>query len=204
VAALKLSEALVRAQRDFAELGAAFALVGGLAVSARAEPRTTRDVDFAVSVNSDGAAELLIRQLQARGYAVNSLIEQTATGRIATVRLNHVDSPRVIVDLLFASSGIEVEVVARAEPLEILGAVLPVATVDCLMVMKLLARNDRTRPQDWDDLRALWSVATPGELASARELAALVMSRGTHRNRNLLELLDAAAAEFGPRLDRSD
>ena len=36
------------------------ALVGGLAVSARAEPRFTRDVDFAVAVGSDKEAEQLI------------------------------------------------------------------------------------------------------------------------------------------------
>ena len=35
------------------------ALVGGLAVSARAEPRFTRDVDLAVAVVSDDEAERL-------------------------------------------------------------------------------------------------------------------------------------------------
>ena len=35
----------------------AFALIGGLAVSARSEPRFTRDADFAVSVGSDAEAE---------------------------------------------------------------------------------------------------------------------------------------------------
>lgn len=34
-----------------------WALVGGLAVSARAEPRTTRDVDVAVSVPDDAAGK---------------------------------------------------------------------------------------------------------------------------------------------------
>jgi hypothetical protein len=34
-----------------------FALVGGLAVSARAEPRMTRDADLAVVVNDDHDAE---------------------------------------------------------------------------------------------------------------------------------------------------
>jgi hypothetical protein len=35
-------------------LGHPYALVGGLAVSARAEPRTTRDVDVAIGVADDG------------------------------------------------------------------------------------------------------------------------------------------------------
>ena len=34
-----------------------WALVGGFAVSARAEPRTTRDIDVAVAVTDDSDAE---------------------------------------------------------------------------------------------------------------------------------------------------
>ena len=48
-------------QRIFAELAdasVAGALIGGLAVSARAEPRTTRDVDVAISADGDAAADL--------------------------------------------------------------------------------------------------------------------------------------------------
>ena len=48
--------AIARALRDFlAErpAGVGFALVGGLAVSARTEPRFTRDLDFAIAVADD-------------------------------------------------------------------------------------------------------------------------------------------------------
>jgi hypothetical protein len=54
-------------KRVFAELddaGVPCALIGGLAVSARAEPRTTRDVDVAISTDGDAAAELLVFHLQ--------------------------------------------------------------------------------------------------------------------------------------------
>jgi len=40
-----------------------WALVGGLAVSARCEPRTTRDVEIVVAVENDEQAELLINEL---------------------------------------------------------------------------------------------------------------------------------------------
>jgi len=43
-------QALEAATADLRELAAPFALVGGLAIAARAEPRMTRDVDFAVAV----------------------------------------------------------------------------------------------------------------------------------------------------------
>jgi len=69
-------------KRIFAELddaGAACALIGGLAVSARAEPRTTRDVDVAISTDGDAAAEQLVFHLQSRGYAVGMLLEQETT-----------------------------------------------------------------------------------------------------------------------------
>ena len=46
-----------------------FALVGGLAVSVRAEVRFTRDVDLAVCVNDDADAKGLVYQLRAAGYS---------------------------------------------------------------------------------------------------------------------------------------
>jgi hypothetical protein len=61
---------LRRAVADLADLGRHFALVGGLAVSVRSEPRLTRDADLAVSVADDRDAEALVRDLQARGWRV--------------------------------------------------------------------------------------------------------------------------------------
>jgi len=55
---------------DLTEAHASFALVGGLAVSARTEPRFTRDADIAVAVASDAEAEGLTRDL--RGAAIAS------------------------------------------------------------------------------------------------------------------------------------
>lgn len=82
-----VERALHRAAAELEEATVPCALVGGLAVSARAEPRTTRDVDLAVSVPGDDQAEQLIFHLQGRGYVVRALLEQERTGRIATVRL---------------------------------------------------------------------------------------------------------------------
>ena len=67
--------------------GCGWALVGGLAVSIRAEPRFTRDVDVAVSVADDATAEGLVRDLRAQGYRLDATLEQAALGRLATVRL---------------------------------------------------------------------------------------------------------------------
>ncbi|CAN5710107.1 nucleotidyl transferase AbiEii/AbiGii toxin family protein [soil metagenome] len=165
-----------------------FAIVGGLAVSTRTEPRFTRDVDIAVALPDDATAERLIRHARAEGYRASMLLEHDVAKRIATVRLQ---SASGILDLLFASSGIEDETVAEAEPLELLpGIVVPVARVPHLMALKLLARDDATRPQDHADLVRLRSVATAADRGRLAELVALIVERGYHRNRDLVALAD--------------
>jgi hypothetical protein len=191
---------LRRIVADLRSLARQFALVGGLAVSIRTEPRFTRDSDLAVLVADDRDAEALVRELQARGWRVSTAIEQNVAGRLATVRLARAGDAElgVVVDLLFASSGIEPEVVAAAEPIEALaGFTIPVARVAHLIALKVLARDDRTRPQDRVDLAALLARADGTTRAEAREALALVTRRGFHRGRDLLAALDAAAAELG-------
>jgi hypothetical protein len=61
--------ALRRIVADLDDLGRRFALVGGLAVSVRSEPRLTRDADLAVLVADDRDAEALVHDLQVRGIA---------------------------------------------------------------------------------------------------------------------------------------
>ena len=51
-----VEQQLRQAATDLIKVGVRFAVVGGLAVSARAEPRLTRDADFAVAVASDEEA----------------------------------------------------------------------------------------------------------------------------------------------------
>jgi hypothetical protein len=184
----ELETALRRICADLTRAESRFSLVGGLAVSARAEPRFTRDADLAVAVASDAEAERLVRRLRACGYRVEALVEQEAIGRLAAVRLaGSVDSPGPVIDLLFASSGIEGEIVADAEPIELLPQLtLRVATIGHLLALKVLARDDLTRPQDLGDLRSLLQVAQPAEISRARAALQLIASRGCDRGRDLL------------------
>jgi predicted nucleotidyltransferase len=135
------------AQRLLADLGrcgARCALVGGFAFSVRVKPRSTKDVDFSVAVASDGEAEQLIRALLQRGYRHGALLENIDVGRLATVRLFLPGSvsrePEA--DLLFATCGIEPEVVANATQLQIdsIGKVA-VARVGHLIAMKCLSTS---------------------------------------------------------------
>lgn len=189
----RLQEILERAKNDLDEIGVPWCLVGGLAVSVWCEPRLTRDVDIAVAASTDREAETTIRELGERGYRLESLVEQEATARMATARLGLEDeSNGIVVDLLFASSGIEQEATREAVRLEVFeGTVVPVATRPYLIVMKLLARDDRNRPLDADDLKRLIAVASEDELDHARRLADLISERGFDRGRSLISDLEA-------------
>jgi hypothetical protein len=182
-----LEAALRQIHIDLTEARVDFALVGGLAVSARTEPRFTRDADLAVAVANDAQAEALIHRLRARGYDVEAIVEQDAVGRLATVRLTRSIEPHApVVDLLFASSGIEPEIVVEAESIELLPSLtIGLARVGHLIALKVLSRDDIRRPQDLVDLRALLRVTSAGELARARESLGLITARGYHGGRDL-------------------
>jgi predicted nucleotidyltransferase len=98
----------------------------------------------------------------------------------------------VVVDVLFATAGIEPEVVAAAEVLEVLpGLAMPVATAQHLVALKLLARDDQSRPQDAADLRALHAVLSTDDRSAARTAAELIVERGFARGRPLTTLTEA-------------
>ncbi len=194
-----LRATMLRAFADARDLGFPWALVGGLAVSARVEPRLTRDVDLAIAVDGDATAERIVRDLIARGYEMVAGIEHQTTGRLATVRLrpHHAGAAGALVDLLFASSGIEPEITARAEPMEIAPRIeVPVATRADLIALKLLARDDRNRPLDYDDLVRLIGTASDRELSMARDAIALITTRGYARSKQLADDLDHLVAEL--------
>lgn len=184
--------ALIQLVRDLGQIDARWALVGGLAVSARAEPRFTRDVDVCIAVSDDGDAERTIMALTGRGYSVEALVENEYVDRLATSRLSSPIAGAVLVDLLFASSGLESEIVESSEVMEIVpGLSAPVAPSAYLVVLKLLARDDLTRPQDAADLRALRPRLSNTDEAAIRPIAQRVMDRGFHRDRDLVALADA-------------
>jgi predicted nucleotidyltransferase len=178
-----------------------WALVGGLAVSVRTEPRFTRDLDLAVAVDDDRAAQALVYGLQAAGFRALATVEQEETHRLATARmaLSGDRSRGLMLDLLFASSGIEAEICAEAERLQVFPeCAVPVAQLHHLMALKVLARDDRTRPQDAADLCQLVAAARASDLARACDAARLIQARGFNRSRNLVDALTNAWHEFRP------
>jgi hypothetical protein len=180
--------AVERALRDFLALRpteVAIALVGGLAVSARVEPRFTRDLDFAVAVATDEEAAQYVLRVRQLGYEIVSALEQTARQRLSTIRLRR-GGRGPIVDLLFAACGIEREIAQAAEPMEIAtGLVADVAQVGHLIAMKLVSRDAKRRPRDQQDLIDLAGVADDGEWRRAAAAVELIEQRGFSRGRDL-------------------
>lgn len=164
-----------------------WALVGGLAVSVRSEPRFTRDIDVAAAVTDDAAAEALVSSLVASGFRLRLSLEHDGLKRLATVRLTPPGEPEegVVVDLLFASSGIESEICREADRLELgSGLIVPVAQAGHLVAMKLLALAP-DRPQDAIDLRALIATLTEADRARARAATERIEALGANRSKPL-------------------
>ncbi len=183
----RLVQALRESLNDLKKSGTQSALIGGLAVSVHTEPQFTRDVDIAVSVTNDDQAKQIIHPLMQLQYTIATSIEQKRVGRLACVRLQKNSS--LLMDLLFASSGIEPEIVDQAETLEILPDIqVPIANIGHLIALKILS-NNKHRPQDELDLKKLIEVANSAELIRAETGLALITSRGYHRDRNLQDLL---------------
>jgi hypothetical protein len=171
----------------------AFAVVGGLAVSARTEPRFTRDVDVAVAVRDDDDAEALVRDLGAAGYRTIAIVEHDVRKRLATARLQ---SPRgVTVDLLFASSGIEGEIVARSTEIDVVDVgPIRVAVAEDLLAMKVLSMRD-ARLQDRIDAQRLVQFTPDLDLDIVRADMALITARGFDRGQDLNAKLAALLEE---------
>jgi hypothetical protein len=69
------------------------------------------------------------------------------------------------------------------------GLSIPVASRAHLIAMKVLSRDDTTRPQDIVDLRALLAGAASEDHEAARSALKLVDERGFERGRDLLREL---------------
>ena len=136
---------------------------------------------MAVAIADDADAEAVVRQFSAQGYSVFSIVEQPAMKRLATARLSRqppAGEASVIVDLLFASSGIEPEVAQQAESIAILAGIeVPVARTGHLLALTVLSRSPE-RPQDSADLTALLQVLDAVERDRAVDAARLIGARG--------------------------
>lgn len=153
----RLIDTMKRAAAVLRDSGVPFALGGGLACWARGGPQTEHDVDFLLKPEDAEAAQ---QALGEAGFRTETPPEPWL--------LKAFDGG-VLVDLIFHPKGGPVDdaQLARAEQLEVAAMPLRVATVEDVMVQKLLALTEQEpdytavleiaralREQiDWDDVR---------------------------------------------------
>jgi len=188
---IRLSEALIRVETDLRAFGVRWALIGGLAVAVRAQPRQTWDVDVVLAFSEEAEVDRVVRNLRGRGYRdhpTEPMLQDRRTKRVIGVRLlvPSESQSELIVDLLFASAGVEPEIIAAAELLEVFpGVAVPVVRSGDLLALKVLAG----RPKDLMDAEMLLERMSPADLQQTRETLELIDRRGFHQGKDLqLEL----------------
>lgn len=198
----RLQKAVIRLDSDLRALGLRWALVGGFAVMLRAESRNTRDLDFVLATLGDRETDEAVRGLRFRGYRDHPTEPMLLRkdGRVFGIRLvspllDPDDEEKVtVVDVLLGCSGVEAEIVATADLLEVLPNIfIPVARSEYLIALKVLAG----RPQDLEDVRVLLREIDVAELQSARQILQLIEERGFNEDKDLL-------VELGKLMDSLD
>jgi hypothetical protein len=148
-----VNEALSRTLLDIAGLlvkeKIPFALIGGIAVGLRGEPRFTADVDLVIGADIDQALSFL-------GGLEDSRFEPLFPDAPDVVRsafllpLRHKETG-IKVDLALGLTGLERQLLDRAEGLRLGGLSIPVATAEDLILLKVIAE----RPRDIEDVRRI-------------------------------------------------
>jgi hypothetical protein len=132
----------------------AYALIGGLAVSAWGVPRATQDIDFAVAIGTEdphALATFIGGRYDSGGPddPLRGVVRATVTVGSSSVPLQLVFLPSTFSDAIFQ----------RVETLSIMNHRVPVVTWDMLVMLKLYAGG----PQDMLDARQVLRVRQPHE-----------------------------------------
>jgi hypothetical protein len=129
----RLVETTRKAGAILRDAGVRYALGGGLASWARGGPKTEHDIDFFVKPED---AERALAALADAGFRPERPVEEWL--------LKAYDGD-LLVDLIFspASGDVDDELLGRADDLEVAAVKMPVASLDDVMVTKLLALNEQ-------------------------------------------------------------
>lgn len=140
-------ELLTDLRRCLRSLGVRWYLFGAQAVIAHGVPRMSDDVDVTVDLGHHQAAEL-VRALEASGFQLR--IEDDIDAFVRQTRVLPMTHRRsgVDLDVVLAGPGPEEGFLQRARRLSLGGVLVPVVTVEDLLVLKTLAG----RGKDLDDV----------------------------------------------------
>lgn len=121
------------------EQGVRYLVIGGLAVVAVGEPRTTADADAIVFL-SPSEAEALIGLADGAGFEVQPVVERERLATTGTLRFRR---GRFQIDLITASLPFEEAAFRRASRHELFGVLLPFPSPEDLILFKVLAGRDK-------------------------------------------------------------
>lgn len=142
-----LEDAVADIAAELDRLGIPYMLIGGLAVSAWGEPRSTLDVDVTIwATETQHAATELGRVFTA---AISSPVEFLQRTRVLPL----LSSQGVRIDVLFAAFPFEKEMIDRAEVKGIGRHSVRVASVADLILLKAISLREKDRR----DVERLWA-----------------------------------------------
>jgi predicted nucleotidyltransferase len=134
----RLASALDRA-------GIRYMIIGGQAVLVHGEPRLTRDVDVTLAVDTNRLSDVVAAMT---GVGLKPLVDPESFTRKTMVLPCADTGSGVRVDLIFSYSPYERQAVERAQSIRIGGSDVRFASVEDLVIHKVLAG----RPRDIEDV----------------------------------------------------
>jgi hypothetical protein len=143
----QLESALLEITSILDDLRVPYVLIGGLAVSLWGEPRSTLDIHLSLSVEP-ADFDSTVAALSARMCP----LPQDALAFARETRVLPVESSQgVRADLIFAALPAELEAIRRARPMQVGGGMVNVASLEDLILMKLVSEREK----DAEDARRL-------------------------------------------------
>jgi hypothetical protein len=142
---------LLIAARPVLERWGAWYVFGAQAVIMYGVPRLTADVDVTLALRPD-APERFVHDMEAAGFGLR--VGDTNFVRQSRVMPFVHERTGVPLDVVFAGSGLEDEILSRVALTDVGGTTVPVIDLSDLIITKVLAG----RPKDLEDVRTLWRI----------------------------------------------
>ncbi len=142
-----IEEALAEITAFCDELSIPYMLIGGLAMAAWDEPRATLDVDLSIWIEPDRQESTLKRLFRSFQALPPDPFRFASETRVCPL----LSSSGVRIDVVLGVLPIEREAIARARTMAIGGRTIRVASVEDLLLMKLVSE----RPRDREDAERL-------------------------------------------------
>ncbi len=150
----ELTDTITLIDESIREVGLDYAIIGGVAVILRGYERSTQDVD-AVVLEADTHLSALISAFMRNGLEFRIAEGEEFARKNRVMLLKGPDGTSA--DISMGALPFEYEMIQRSTQEQVFESLYaPVATVEDLVIMKLIAN----RPQDIDDVRRLLEIHT--------------------------------------------